>query len=168
MPALGLLLEYPIFDGYNRKAAALSGNLDPSDSNYRPPINFEVHHEQMEKFKAEHIYARMREIEEEEAVYVLQSELRIERRSHCPSFDAWIRHIDAYSGDDLLWLNSKGIIPTAAVIQKGALRQNRFKERKRFNATDRSVGASVSVDDEEAEESEEEALDEGKLNDMEG
>ncbi|EPT01126.1 hypothetical protein FOMPIDRAFT_1036444 [Fomitopsis schrenkii] len=151
MPALGLLLEYPIFDGYNRKAAALSGNLDTSDPNHRPLINFEDHREQMEKFKTEHIYARMREIEEEEAV-----------------FDAWIRHIDAYSGDDLLWLNSKGIIPAAAVIQKGALRQNHFRERKRFNATDRSVGASTSVDEEEAEESEEEGLDKGKLNDMEG
>lgn len=70
MPALGLLLEYPIFDGYNRKAAALSGNLDTSDPNHRPLINFEDHREQMEKFKTEHIYARMREIEEEEAVSV--------------------------------------------------------------------------------------------------
>ena len=82
MPALGLLLEYPIFDGYNRKAAALSGNLGPSDPNYRPPIDFENHREQMEKFKAEHIYARMREIEEEEAVYVLLSKSQIEVRSY--------------------------------------------------------------------------------------
>ena len=68
----------------------------------------------------------------------------------------------------MLWLNSKGIIPAAAVIQKGALRQNHFRERKRFNATDRSLCASTSIDDEEAEESEEESLDKGKLNDMEG
>ena len=73
MPALGLLLEYPIFDGYNRKAAALSGNFGPSDPNYRPPIDFETHREQMEKFKAEHIYARMREIEEEERLLKLES-----------------------------------------------------------------------------------------------
>lgn len=84
------------------------------------------------------------------------------------SFDAWIRHVDAYSGDDLLWLNSKGVIPAAAVIQKGSLRQTHFRERKRFNATGRSVGVSTTVDDEEVEEEEDEGLDKGKLHDMEG
>lgn len=56
-------------------------------------------------------------------------------------FDAWIRAIDCYAGNDLLYLNPKGTIPPAAVITKGSRRENAFREKKKFDAT------SFSVDD---------------------
>ncbi|KAH9926961.1 pseudouridine synthase [Fomitopsis serialis] len=75
-------------------------------------------------------------------------------------FDAWIH---------LLWLNSKGIIPAAAVIHKGERRAGRFRERKHFDSTGYPTitDDSTTVVDEEAEE-EDEALDKAKLDDMEG
>lgn len=65
MPALGLLLEYPIFDSYNRKVAESTAQLQPTDPEYRNPIDFEVHREKIDAFKQEHIYSRMRSIEEQ-------------------------------------------------------------------------------------------------------
>jgi tRNA pseudouridine38-40 synthase len=49
--------------------------------------------------------------------------------------------VDSYAGNDLLYLNPKGVIPPAAIIKKGARRENPFREKKKFNAT------SFSVDD---------------------
>lgn len=53
------------------------------------------------------------------------------------SFDGWIRTVDSYSGNDILWLNTNGVIPPEAVIPKvGEKRANPFTERKRFDTTD--------------------------------
>lgn len=43
-------------------------------------------------------------------------------------FDTWIRTIDSYSGNDFIYLNSKGIILPAAVMSKGEKRENGFRE----------------------------------------
>ena len=64
MPSLGLLLEYPIFDSYNAKVATANAGLKESDAEYRLPIDFERHREEIEKFKQEWIYSRMRMAEE--------------------------------------------------------------------------------------------------------
>jgi tRNA pseudouridine38-40 synthase len=50
-------------------------------------------------------------------------------------FDAWIRSLDFYSGNDLLYLSPSGTIPDAAVIKKGMKREKPFKERKVFDST---------------------------------
>lgn len=63
MPALGLLLEYPIFDIYNKKITGTNANLKPDHSEYRLPIDFEIHREKIEQFKQDSIYLRMRSIE---------------------------------------------------------------------------------------------------------
>jgi len=69
LPALGLLLEYPVFEAYNRKIAAANERIhDPDNPEHRQPIDFEFHREIIEKFKSEHIYSRMRAIEEKQAV----------------------------------------------------------------------------------------------------
>lgn len=69
MPALGLLLEYPVFEAYNRKITATNERMhDPNDPEHRHPIDFEVHRESIEKFKNEHIYSQMRAIEDKHAV----------------------------------------------------------------------------------------------------
>lgn len=56
-PGLGLLLERPVFESYNRKA---------NDSLGKPQIDFENYNEKMNKFKQEHIYTRIFEVEEKE------------------------------------------------------------------------------------------------------
>ena len=68
MPALGLLLEYPIFESYNKRASETSGKLQSSDPDYRAPIDFETYREQIDAFKQQHIYSRMRAIEEQGGV----------------------------------------------------------------------------------------------------
>lgn len=70
MPALGLLLEYPIFDSYNRRVAESMTKIQETDAEYRSSIDFEIHREKIDHFKQEHIYSRMRSIEEQGAMYV--------------------------------------------------------------------------------------------------
>ncbi|KAF5350251.1 hypothetical protein D9758_007854 [Tetrapyrgos nigripes] len=118
MPALGLLLEYPIFSLYNQKAIGGSRDLDPSDPQFRPPIDFEKYSAEMTEFKQKYIYDNMRGIEDRKGL-----------------FDAYIRSVDTYDGNDLLYLNPLGTIPPASIIQKGTQRENPFREHRRFNLT---------------------------------
>lgn len=64
MPALGLLLEHPIFESYNNRMEAVNAKLQPTDAEYRPPIEFAQHKDAMEKFKQVHIYDNMRATED--------------------------------------------------------------------------------------------------------
>jgi hypothetical protein len=69
-------------------------------------------------------------------------------------FDAWIRAVDAYSGNDLLYLNPSGVLPDSAIITKGIRRQNPFRERKVFDTTGftgHEIGTKLEDDDEGAE-----------------
>ena len=71
-------------------------------------------------------------------------------------FHAWIRTIDKYRGDDLLYLNPEGTIPSAAVIKQGERRANAFKDKRRFDATNvtqEKGGKDLPSDEEEEEES---------------
>jgi tRNA pseudouridine38-40 synthase len=80
-----------------------------------------------------------------------------------------VRSIDAYSGDDLLYLNPKGVIPAAAVIKRSERRKNPFREKKRFDVTDFPESSKVEVDEAEDEEEEQDVvMDKAKLVDMEG
>jgi len=119
MPALGLLLEQPIFDSYNAKVRDTSARLEPSHADYRAPIDFGVHAEAMARFKDAHIYSRMRASEDQFAV-----------------FDRWVRTIDKYAGADLAYYNAHGLVPETAVVRKGEKRSNPFREKKRFDATE--------------------------------
>lgn len=78
-----------------------------------------------------------------------------------------MRHLDAYSGNDLLYLNPRGIIPPQAIIKRNERREDPFREKKRFDAT------SFSVDDDAAkavgdEDEDEEPLNKKDLADTEG
>ncbi|KAL1747583.1 pseudouridine synthase [Schizophyllum fasciatum] len=118
MPSLGLLLEHPIFDSYNRKAAAESQGKQPGDAEYRAPIDFDAHADAIRAFKEEFIYKNMRAVEDRDGL-----------------FDAWIRHVDSYTGQELLYLNPKGTVPEVAALKPGAARENPFREKRRFNLT---------------------------------
>lgn len=85
------------------------------------------------------------------------------------SFDAWIRSVDKYTGNDLLYLNPKGIIPANAVINRTVRRANPFREKKRFDATSFPEGEQpTAVEEDEDEDEEEEKLDKKTLMEMEG
>lgn len=74
-------------------------------------------------------------------------------------FDAWIRAVDAYAGNDLLYLNPRAVIPIAAVIKKGERRQRPFREKRRFDVTSfPAEGDSKAKTDEDDEDEEEEEL----------
>ena len=80
-----------------------------------------------------------------------------------------MRTVDAYSGDDLLYLNPRGIIPAAAVLKKSERRKNPFRERKRFDATDFSATSKTEVDEQEEDEEEQGTIiNKAELVDMEG
>ncbi len=89
--------------------------------------------------------------------------------TRAPRFDAWVHSVDAYSGDDLLYLNPKGIIPAAAVLKRSERRNNPFREKKRFDATDFLAISKTEVDEQEEDEEEQDTvMDKAKLVDMEG
>ncbi|KLO04316.1 pseudouridine synthase, partial [Schizopora paradoxa] len=119
MPSLGLLLEHPIFSSYNARMQEVNVNVELTDPDYRPALDFDVHAEKIKAFKEEYIYSRMRSSEERVQV-----------------FDRWICSLDRYAGPDLLYLNPQGSIPDAAVVKKGKKRTNAFREWKKFDATD--------------------------------
>ncbi|KAJ7763584.1 pseudouridine synthase [Mycena maculata] len=137
MPALGLLLEQPIFDSYNTKVGRVNAKLEdgPAHADYRPPIDFAVHEEAVAAFKQAYIYDNMRQVEDRDGL-----------------FDAWIRMVDAYGGNDLLYLNPKGTIPSAAVVKDGH-RKHAFKEKRLFDATSfPEMKQSLDAEEEEGEE----------------
>ena len=80
-----------------------------------------------------------------------------------------MRSTDAYSGDDLLYLNARGVIPAAAVLKRSERRKNPFRERKRFDATDFPEHSKIEVDEAEDDDDEQGVvMDKAKLVDMEG
>lgn len=171
MPALGLLLEYPIFDSYNQKVTTVNERekYDDSHVDFRPPIDFEQYRETIDAFKQKFIYEDMRGTEDRHGMYVffyrgnaMGSIDRVRR------FDAWIRYVDNYEGNDLSYLNPRGIIPATAVIKKDARRRPKpFKESRRFDITNIKELKDAPPIEEESE-SEEENISKPALEDMEG
>ena len=85
MPSLGLLLENPIFESYSKRVSDIttSKNLKEDHPDYRPAIDFEVYRDEIEKFKVEHIYSRMRASEDRVEVYVLLRSFYKHKLSKC-------------------------------------------------------------------------------------
>ncbi|KAK0389051.1 hypothetical protein NLU13_2627 [Sarocladium strictum] len=81
-PGLGLLLERPVFEMYNRKA----------DGHGREPIDFAQHEEKMKAFKDKHIYQRIFEVEEEENF-----------------FYSFFNQIDQFKMNHFLWVTAGGM-----------------------------------------------------------
>ncbi len=68
MPALGLLLEEPLFESYNQRMATINQKLKPTDAEYRPPIDFTQHRDKINSFKEQFIYKTMREVEDRDGL----------------------------------------------------------------------------------------------------
>ncbi|KAI8952394.1 pseudouridine synthase [Xylaria longipes] len=82
-PSLGLLLERPVFDTYNKRAVE-SLNLEE--------LNFSNHDNEIQAFKEEHIYRRIFELEEKEN-----------------SFHIFFNQIDTFKSDYFLWVTAGGL-----------------------------------------------------------
>ncbi|KAI0166163.1 pseudouridine synthase [Xylariaceae sp. FL1272] len=82
-PSLGLLLERPVFDAYNKRATETL-NLQPLD--------FSKYETEIEEFKAEHIYNHIFQLEEKEN-----------------SFHIFFNQIDCFKNDHFLWLTADGL-----------------------------------------------------------
>ncbi|KAJ2959929.1 hypothetical protein NQZ79_g4658 [Umbelopsis isabellina] len=101
-PALGLLLERPIFTQYNTRIAALEQS--------REPVDFDKYEHEIQDFKSKFIYSKIHEDEVNESI-----------------FDGWLRLIDGYRGPAYGYLNSEGTIPEDAIVSKG---QNRIMDNE--------------------------------------
>ncbi|KAM0517494.1 hypothetical protein ACHAPE_005026 [Trichoderma viride] len=83
MPGLGLLLERPVFENYNKRATETLGRED---------IDFDRYEEKLEAFKQEQIYSRIFGVEEKEN-----------------SFHSFFSQIDQFRSNHFLWLTAGGM-----------------------------------------------------------
>ncbi|CAG8526469.1 4152_t:CDS:10 [Funneliformis caledonium] len=91
-PALGLLLERPVFNSYNRK----------SKDQGKEVIDYDIYQGQIDKFKDRFIYSKI--FEEELAENTFQN---------------WLNAIDQHTGRDYGYLNPEGVIPESAIVKHG-------------------------------------------------
>ncbi|GES79779.1 pseudouridine synthase [Rhizophagus clarus] len=91
-PALGLLLERPVFDSYNKKARDQGKDV----------IDYDIYQEQIDKFKDNYIYSKI--FEEELAENTFQN---------------WLNAVDQHTERDYGYLNSEGIIPESSIVKHG-------------------------------------------------
>lgn len=94
-PALGLLLERPIFKVYNDKMRKKASNMIERDE-----IDFDKYNKEIEDFKKEWIYTKIFEAENQEHV-----------------FDGYLTSLDAHVGPDYTYLNEDGIIPEECLVK---------------------------------------------------
>lgn len=92
-PALGLLLERPIFKVYNDKMRAKANQVE------RDIVDFDVYKDKINAFKEEWIYKKIFEAENQEHV-----------------FDGYLTSLDAHLGDDYKYLNPEGVIPDICLV----------------------------------------------------
>ncbi|KAJ1671228.1 tRNA pseudouridine synthase 1, partial [Spiromyces aspiralis] len=92
-PSLGLLLEQPMFDAYNRHVTTkkhMSQNTEP--------IKFEPYREAIEKFKQDFIYNE---------IFGREFETNV--------FDKWVQWCELFP-DQYSYLNDEGVVPESAYV----------------------------------------------------
>ncbi|OAL19400.1 tRNA pseudouridine(38-40) synthase, variant [Fonsecaea nubica] len=100
-PSLGLLLERPVFESYNKRA---------KDSLAKEAIDFDKYKEEMDKFKQEQIYERMYRDEEKDNV-----------------FGNFFNHVDNFPSEPFLFVTSGGIEATRTKPLVGAIEKDETK-----------------------------------------
>ncbi|PWN48874.1 pseudouridine synthase [Violaceomyces palustris] len=110
-PGLGLLLEEPLFGGYNQRIAENNRRIEKlgrkaDEDMKRDPVEYTAYKEQMEAFKQTFIYDRIM-IQEEET----------------SEFAKWLNYLDVFQGPDFEYLNPKGVIPPQCVLKVGEKRR---------------------------------------------
>jgi tRNA pseudouridine38-40 synthase len=92
-PALGLLLERPIFNVYNEKTRTKANQVT------RDIVDFDAYKDKIEAFKQEWIYKKIFDAENHEHV-----------------FDGYLTSLDAHIGPDYYYLNPEGVIPDECLV----------------------------------------------------
>jgi tRNA pseudouridine38-40 synthase len=155
-PALGLLLEHPVFEKYNSKMEAVNAGVKPDapdrENLLRPPIDFEHFRDEMEEFKVKYIYHNMQTQESKLGVWVvLPIGSGTQTLNSISRFDGWVRSIDAYGGPDLRYFNSQGVVPDICIVKQGKERKQAFKEKKNFGTTNFNTDSGKNIDIVESE-----------------
>ncbi|KAL0074542.1 pseudouridine synthase [Phycomyces blakesleeanus] len=94
-PAVGLLLERPVFDSFNK-------SLQMKDATFnavREPVEFHPYKDEIEAFKQKWIYS---------TIFAAEA---VER-----GFDTFLRTVDAHFGHEFNYLNSDGEIPDECIV----------------------------------------------------
>jgi tRNA pseudouridine38-40 synthase len=118
-PSLGLLLERPIFDSYNKRA---------TDSLGKQPIDFDKFKDEMDRFKQEQIYERMYRDEEKENV-----------------FGNFFNHVDNFPSETFLFVTSGGVEATTTKPLVGAV--DKGQDDKTLETVLVDKGADVDAED---------------------
>ncbi|SAM03912.1 hypothetical protein [Absidia glauca] len=92
-PALGLLLERPVFDSYNNRLGAKKLQKE------HPRIEFNAHKDTIDAFKQKWVYSKMFEAEREER-----------------GFDTFLTSVDNSFTDNFKYLNPDGVIPDECIV----------------------------------------------------
>lgn len=92
-PALGLLLERPIFTVYNERQRERANQV------HRDCVDFDAYKDKIEAFKQEWIYKKIFDAENNEHV-----------------FDGYLTSLDAHIGPDYYYLNPEGEIPDECLV----------------------------------------------------
>lgn len=128
-PALGLLLERPVFDSYNKRARA---EFD------KEPIEFDKYESEMNRFKQEFIYERMYRDEEEQNV-----------------FGNFFNHVDNFPSETFLFVTSGGLEATGedqqAVREEMEGKSARMNWKRKTGATG-SARREIDVDSDDDDE----------------
>lgn len=122
-PSLGLLLERPIFDSYNKRA---KGDLG------KEVIDFDKFKKEMDEFKQREIYERMYRDEEKENV-----------------FGNFFNHVDNFPAETFLFVTSGGVEATKTKIEGGA---GRAQQKAMVDDEDDEEDVGVGVKDEAGDE----------------
>ncbi|KAJ5733846.1 hypothetical protein N7493_002632, partial [Penicillium malachiteum] len=120
VPGLGLLLERPIFESYNTKAATLG----------RQPVGFERFTTEMEEFKQREIYDRIFREEEQSS-----------------AFSIFFNHIDHFPIDYYLYVTSGGI-KAAQLVAAPTDRSESPRSRNR-GKSEKEILAAVEAESED-------------------
>ncbi|KDN46106.1 pseudouridine synthase [Tilletiaria anomala UBC 951] len=158
-PGLGLLLEHPVFDTYNKriqgsnkgiqnKMEKLKGDVEEIErlqlgQQLREPVEYTAYEADMVTFKQKFIYDRIFSTEEETA-----------------EFGKWLNYLDVFSGSDFEYLNPKGVIPQSCLLKLG--------EHRREHKPKGAQGQADSAHDPDSDDEDTEALLKGNQAELDG
>ncbi|KAL4864451.1 hypothetical protein BDV12DRAFT_176114 [Aspergillus spectabilis] len=128
-PGLGLLLERPVFDAYNKRATELG----------KEPLDFDKYTTVMNEFKQREIYDRI---------------FREEEQSH--AFASFFNHIDHYAQEEFLYVTSGGIAAARPAVEHkaGETSENKAAGPKRISQREALAQVEMESEDERGAEEE--------------
>ncbi|KAJ2726894.1 tRNA pseudouridine synthase 1 [Coemansia sp. Benny D115] len=116
-PGVGLLLECPVFDGYNKR-----GSEDKRGAT--DPVSFDQYKETMDKFKQQFIYDKIVDMEMKEAV-----------------FDVWVKNTEL-APEQYTYINKEGVIPEDAIVTPET--ERKWQEMRRAQAIAAAAAATAA------------------------